>query len=62
MAMILKLQVEVADETTIEIKGSYPTDGQELIGTGVIVAQRDALGSFRTSNDHRKNRICQASP
>ena len=42
----LKLQVEIADKNLIDIQGSYPTDGEELIGSGVIVAQRDTLGSF----------------
>ena len=39
------MKVEI-DNALLEIKGPYPTDGQELIGTGVVVAKRDALGSF----------------
>ena len=42
----LKLQVEVAEGALIDVSGAYPTDGQELVGTGVVVAKRDALGSF----------------
>lgn len=47
---VLELKVEVADGMILKISDSYPTDGQELIGTGVVVAHTDDLGSFERIN------------